>query len=70
MSPETAELPGPPGANFLAEIRDAHGVELAELDLGGGHGIAYTEADEPRTPEDIATYQASRHVARKSGAAA
>ena len=25
-----------------AEIRDAHGVELPELDLGGGFGIAYT----------------------------
>ncbi|QCU79443.1 diaminopimelate decarboxylase [Citricoccus sp. SGAir0253] len=40
---------------FLAGIRDAHGVELAELDLGGGHGIAYTAADEPRTPAEIAT---------------
>lgn len=45
--------------SFLAEIRDTHGVELAELDLGGGHGIAYTAADEPRAPEDIATALAS-----------
>jgi diaminopimelate decarboxylase len=39
---------------FLAEVRDRHGVELPELDLGGGYGIAYTEADVPRDPGDIA----------------
>jgi diaminopimelate decarboxylase len=39
---------------FLAEVRDGHGVELPELDLGGGYGIAYTEADVPRDPGDIA----------------
>jgi diaminopimelate decarboxylase len=39
---------------FLAAVRDRHGVELPELDLGGGYGIAYTEADEPRGPEEIA----------------
>ncbi|MFC7402760.1 diaminopimelate decarboxylase [Citricoccus sp. GCM10030269] len=39
---------------FLAEIKQEYGVELAELDLGGGHGIAYTAADAPRTPADIA----------------
>lgn len=39
---------------FLAEIREDRGVELAELDLGGGHGIAYTEADSPRDPREIA----------------
>ncbi|MCU1678143.1 MAG: lysA [Frankiales bacterium] len=32
---------------LLAQIRDEHGVELGELDLGGGHGIAYTPADAP-----------------------
>jgi diaminopimelate decarboxylase len=32
---------------LLAEIRDACGVELAELNLGGGLGIAYTSADDP-----------------------
>ena len=40
---------------FLAEIAAEHGVALEELDLGGGHGIAYTPADTPRTPADIAT---------------
>jgi diaminopimelate decarboxylase len=28
-------------------IRDEHGVELPELDLGGGLGIAYTSEDDP-----------------------
>ncbi|NUR59192.1 MAG: diaminopimelate decarboxylase [Catenulispora sp.] len=31
----------------LAAIKRDHGVELPELDLGGGLGIAYTEADDP-----------------------
>jgi diaminopimelate decarboxylase len=32
---------------LLADLRDEHGVELPELDLGGGLGIAYTPADDP-----------------------
>ncbi|MDQ1679997.1 MAG: diaminopimelate decarboxylase, partial [Frankiaceae bacterium] len=32
---------------LLATIRAEHGIELPELDLGGGHGIAYTPADAP-----------------------
>ncbi|MDQ1653702.1 MAG: diaminopimelate decarboxylase, partial [Cryptosporangiaceae bacterium] len=32
---------------LLGEIRDEHGVELGELDLGGGLGIAYTPEDDP-----------------------
>ncbi|MGW3628039.1 diaminopimelate decarboxylase [Streptomyces sp. NPDC000880] len=39
---------------LLAEIRDEHGVELPEIDLGGGLGIAYTSDDDPREPHDIA----------------
>jgi diaminopimelate decarboxylase len=39
---------------LLAAIRDEHGVELPELDLGGGHGIAYTAADDPMTPAEHA----------------
>ena len=30
---------------LMARIRDAHGVVLPELDLGGGHGIAYRPGD-------------------------
>ncbi|MBT2390123.1 diaminopimelate decarboxylase [Streptomyces maoxianensis] len=39
---------------LLAQIRDEHGVELPEIDLGGGLGIAYTSDDDPREPHDIA----------------
>ncbi|MCW2670592.1 MAG: lysA [Frankiales bacterium] len=39
---------------LLAAIRDEHGVELPELDLGGGHGIAYTAADDPMSIADHA----------------
>ena len=39
---------------LLAAIRDEHGLELPELDLGGGHGIAYTAADDPMSTADHA----------------
>jgi diaminopimelate decarboxylase len=39
---------------LLKEIRDEHGVELPEIDLGGGLGIAYTPDDDPREPQEIA----------------
>ncbi|MBV6702314.1 diaminopimelate decarboxylase [Kitasatospora aureofaciens] len=39
---------------LLAQIRDEHGVELPEIDLGGGLGIAYTSEDDPREPAEIA----------------
>lgn len=39
---------------LLAAVRDEHGVELPEIDLGGGLGIAYTSEDDPREPHDIA----------------
>ena len=39
---------------LLAEVRDEHGVELPEIDLGGGLGIAYTSEDDPREPHHIA----------------
>ena len=37
-----------------AQIRDARGVELPDLDLGGGFGIAYTTKDDPSTAADLA----------------
>jgi diaminopimelate decarboxylase len=40
--------------SLQAQIRDARGVELPELDLGGGFGIAYTTQDDPSTPGDLA----------------
>ncbi len=36
------------------QVRTAFGVELPELDLGGGFGIAYTSQDDPSTPADLA----------------
>ncbi len=44
---------------FLAAVRADHGVALGELDLGGGYGIAYTEADTPRPPAEIAKAKAA-----------
>jgi diaminopimelate decarboxylase len=41
-------------AGLAAEIRDEHGVQIAELDLGGGFGIAYTAADRTADPAAIA----------------
>ncbi|MER8183723.1 diaminopimelate decarboxylase [Kitasatospora sp. NPDC094015] len=39
---------------LLAGIRDEYGIELPEIDLGGGLGIAYTSEDDPREPAEIA----------------
>ena len=36
---------------LAARIRDTHGVEVDEIDLGGGLGIAYVEGDDPETPK-------------------
>jgi diaminopimelate decarboxylase len=37
-----------------AQISDEYGVQLPQLDLGGGFGIAYTTQDDPLPPADIA----------------
>jgi diaminopimelate decarboxylase len=39
---------------LLTDIRKEHGVELPEIDLGGGLGIAYVDGDDPQRPADIA----------------
>jgi diaminopimelate decarboxylase len=39
---------------LLATVRDEHGIELPELDLGGGTGIAYTSADDPMPVTEFA----------------
>ena len=39
---------------FAASVRDALGVTVAELDLGGGFGIAYTSDDDPADISEIA----------------
>lgn len=33
--------------NFMADMRDRHGVKLSELNLGGGFGIKYVPAQDP-----------------------
>ena len=38
---------------FMAKYRDEYGVELPELDLGGGFGIAYIEGDVTVEPNDV-----------------
>jgi diaminopimelate decarboxylase len=35
---------------LAARIRDVHGAEIDEIDLGGGFGIAYTGEDDPEPP--------------------
>lgn len=37
------------------QFRTATGAELSHLDLGGGFGIAYTSADTPMEPADLAS---------------
>jgi diaminopimelate decarboxylase len=36
---------------FAATIRDVHGLQVEELNLGGGLGIAYVPGDDPETPK-------------------
>ncbi len=55
-------------AALLAAVRDEHGIELPELDLGGGHGIAYTAADDPMSTADHAA--GLRAIVEKECAAA
>ena len=38
---------------LIAQFRQATGIDLPELDLGGGFGIAYTEDDTPSTPDEL-----------------
>ncbi len=53
---------------LLAAVRDEHGLELPELDLGGGQGIAYTAADDPMDVGDYA--EGLRAIVEKECAAA
>ncbi len=39
---------------LAVRIRDEHGIDIAELDLGGGFGIAYTRDDDPPAAKDVA----------------
>ena len=50
-----------------AQIRDARGVELPELDLGGGFGIAYTSQDDPAAPAGSGQAHAQNRRGRVRG---
>lgn len=39
---------------FIARIKDRYGIEIEELDMGGGLGIAYQAEDVPSSIEDFA----------------
>jgi len=39
---------------LAGSIRDEHGIEIGEIDLGGGMGIAYGSDDDPMTAADMA----------------
>lgn len=45
--------------DFLAAMQSKYSIELPELDLGGGYGIAYTPADTPRPAAEIAQAMAT-----------
>ena len=52
---------------LLGALRDEHGIELPELNLGGGMGIVYTSADDP---VDVAeTARSLRHIVTRECAA-
>jgi diaminopimelate decarboxylase len=42
-----------------AQIGNDHGVELPELNLGGGFGMAYTTQDDPQPPDQLAREMAA-----------
>jgi diaminopimelate decarboxylase len=39
--------------SLAAAIRHSHGIEIDEVNLGGGLGIAYVPTDDPETPKQI-----------------
>jgi len=41
------------------EVAREHGIQLPELDLGGGFGIAYTTQHDPMSPRELATGMAT-----------
>ena len=53
---------------LAVRIRDEHGVEIAELNLGGGFGIAYVAGDDPADIKVVA--QNLQEILRSQAAAA
>ncbi len=54
FEPEGFEVAAVKLLTFLATMRSTYSIALPELDLGGGHGIAYTPVDTPRPAAEIA----------------
>lgn len=52
---------------FMAQMREAMDIEFAELDLGGGMGIAYLESDDPLEIDQL-TRQIAEAVVRDCAA--
>ena len=52
-TPPASRSPRTGSSGCSPQVRDEHGVELPELDLGGGFGIAYTTADDPADVADL-----------------
>jgi diaminopimelate decarboxylase len=48
------DVSAPRVVELAATIRDRYGVEIAEINLGGGLGVAYLPGDDPETPKEIA----------------
>ena len=50
--------------DLMARIREEYGIELAELDMGGGLGVAYTADDKPASIDEFAeTVTSAVHAA-------
>ncbi|WP_327066212.1 diaminopimelate decarboxylase [Kitasatospora sp. NBC_01302] len=49
---------------LLAEVRERHGVQLPELDLGGGHGVRYLPQDRELDPARFAAAVGEHLAAR------
>jgi diaminopimelate decarboxylase len=59
FEPDGFELAAERLLGFLARVKAEHGVDLPELDLGGGYGIAYVPTDTPRPAREIANAMAA-----------
>lgn len=53
--------------DLLALLRDRHGVELPELDLGGGHGVRYRPGDAELDPARFGAEVTARLAERCAG---
>ena len=64
-TPPASRSPRTGWSALLGQVRDEHGVELAELDLGGGLGIAYTADGRPGRRRRVAAARCATIVAAR-----